>query len=158
MHDFCYSRSEAWKPVKEKHQTTRGTGWSVNRAADIGIGEQRPRSVEVVLGELWRSAPVRPARFAAASPARVRSRMRARSNCFGLSFRGGFRPLRGAVRLVLVGFAAIGYLSQLVWVTSFRESGIERDTFERRFREFRGEFSPDARVSQKGWFFEGGDL
>ncbi len=32
--------------------------------------------------------------------------------------RGGFRLLRGTARLVLVGFVAIGYLSQLVWIAS----------------------------------------
>jgi len=38
---------------------------------------------------------------------------------FGLSLGAGFRLLRAAARLVLVGFVAIGYLSQLVWIMSF---------------------------------------
>jgi len=36
-----------------------------------------------------------------------------------LSLGGGVRLLRGAARLILVGFVAIGYLSQPVWIMSF---------------------------------------
>jgi hypothetical protein len=36
-----------------------------------------------------------------------------------LSLGSGFRLSRGTARLVLVGFVAISYLSQLVWTMSF---------------------------------------
>jgi len=36
-----------------------------------------------------------------------------------LSLGAGFRLLRGAARLVFVGFVAIGYLSQLIWIMRF---------------------------------------
>ncbi len=42
-------------------------------------------------------------------------------------WRVGFRLLRGAARLILAGFVAIGCLSQPVWTTSFRETEIKRD-------------------------------
>jgi hypothetical protein len=38
---------------------------------------------------------------------------------FGLSLRGGFRLFRSGARLLLVGFVAIDYLSQLVGIMNF---------------------------------------
>jgi hypothetical protein len=73
---------------------------------------------------------------------------------FGLSLGGGVRLFRGAARLVFVGFVAIGYLSQLVWIMNFFERQESRETFERRFRDFRGELS--ACLSQKGSFLREG--